>query len=196
MSQSVITEEEWIARAQAGCSEAFRVLVERHRQAIYGLAYHLLGDAEAAEDVAQEVFIEAYLSLTRLRDRSKFSAWLTGIAVHKATDWQRRHLRWHLWLDRSSPESLPEPADPDPSASPEQAYEAREFRAAVARAVRALPPKYRAVAALRFFEERTVTEMMDLLGLSRAAVESQLRRARAMVQERLHREYPELEGKG
>jgi len=70
------TDGQLVERVRSGDREAFGDLVDRYRDMIYGLGYHLTGDFEAARDLAQEALIQAYLRLAQLRDPGKFAGWL------------------------------------------------------------------------------------------------------------------------
>ena len=73
-------ETETIDAILGGKRDRYGELVERHQKMVYGIAWSYLGDANLAEDAAQEAFIKAYRYLATLRDPSKFSGWLAGIA--------------------------------------------------------------------------------------------------------------------
>jgi RNA polymerase sigma factor (sigma-70 family) len=76
------TDGQLVARAREGDREAFGDLVDRYRDMVYGLGYHLTHDFEAARDLAQEAFVQAYLKLGQLRDPDRFSGWLRRIATN------------------------------------------------------------------------------------------------------------------
>ena len=80
-----------VKRIQSGNQAAFVELVEKYQRAIHGYAYHKTQDALAAEDITQEVFIDAYLNLHTLQNPEKLRTWLRSIAHHKSVDWIRRH---------------------------------------------------------------------------------------------------------
>jgi RNA polymerase sigma factor (sigma-70 family) len=89
------------------------------------------------------------------------------------------------------PEAAPA-RDTDAATSPHRAYAQSELREAVTTAIRSLPENYGAVAWLRFADEMKVADIAQALGLSRAATESRLRRAAAMLRESLSDLCPEL----
>src|SRR5690349_12009869 len=83
---AVVQEEnigELVERARGGELEAFNLLVGRYQDAVFGVAYSILGDFHEAQDVAQEVFIQAWRSLGALREAEKFSGWLYRIAQNR-----------------------------------------------------------------------------------------------------------------
>ncbi|ETW93220.1 MAG: hypothetical protein ETSY2_51805, partial [Candidatus Entotheonella gemina] len=88
---TVDDEQIWIDQAKAGDSSAYRMLVERHQDAIARLVSRLLGaDHPGIDDVIQDVFVRAYFALDRFRGQAAFRTWLTRIAVNRCRDEQRR----------------------------------------------------------------------------------------------------------
>src|SRR5690606_24140970 len=75
-------EEDLIQRSRAGDSDAFAALVEEHRDAMYHLAWRMVGSPEDAADLVQEAFVRAYRSLDRFEGRSSFRTWVHRITVH------------------------------------------------------------------------------------------------------------------
>jgi len=81
-----LIERQLIERSKKGDPEAFGQLMEAHQERLYGLAYRLAGDAEGADAVTQDTFVQAYRSLPQFKGRSRFMTWLYAIAVRKALD--------------------------------------------------------------------------------------------------------------
>jgi len=79
-----------VARTRAGESDAFRVLVERHSRALFGLAYRMTGNQQDAEDVVQDSFLRAYRQLARFDQRAGFGTWLYRIAVNCSLEGSER----------------------------------------------------------------------------------------------------------
>jgi RNA polymerase sigma-70 factor, ECF subfamily len=82
-----------IDRARGGDSDAFRLLVERHSQPIFRVAYRMTGNQHDADDVVQETFLRAYRTLDRFEERSNFGTWLHRIAVNCSLDLLRARVR-------------------------------------------------------------------------------------------------------
>lgn len=74
-----LTDRELVAMACKGDADAFGELVKRYASAVYGVAYHKIGDFHLAHDIAQEAFIRAYLALTDLKDPARVGSWLYSI---------------------------------------------------------------------------------------------------------------------
>jgi RNA polymerase sigma-70 factor (ECF subfamily) len=88
-----------VTRAQAGDSDAFRVLVERHSRSVFRLAFRLTGNEQDADEVVQESLIKAYRQLHRFESRASFSTWLYRITANCAVDLLRSRPRGHEPLD-------------------------------------------------------------------------------------------------
>jgi RNA polymerase sigma-70 factor (ECF subfamily) len=157
-------ERALVRDAQRGSARALEQLFRSHWPRSYRAALLVVGDAAAAEDIAQESFLAAVRALDRF-DRSRpFGPWLHRIVVNRAIDWARaRSLRRELGIDE-----VPEPA----AAEREPAERARELATALAD----LGPEHRAVIVLRYLLDYTPGEIAELLDLPRGTVNSRLRR--------------------
>jgi RNA polymerase sigma-70 factor, ECF subfamily len=157
------TERALIRDAQRGSAEAFEQLFRSHWPRAYRAALLVVGDAAAAEDIAQESFLAAVRALDRFDRRRPFGPWLHRIVVNRAIDWARaRALRRETFWDG------PEPV----AAEREEPVHARSLAAGLA----LLQPEQRAVIVLRYLLEYTPGEIARLLDLPRGTVNSRLRR--------------------
>ena len=87
-----------VRKAREGSREAFTALVGRYRDMVYGTAYHYLGNAEDAQDAAQEAFVSAYGRLGQLREPEKFAPWLRRLTLNGCADiLRRRDARQTCW---------------------------------------------------------------------------------------------------
>jgi RNA polymerase sigma-70 factor, ECF subfamily len=92
-SPSECSDETLVYDARAGSCDSFAVLLGRHYGAVFAIGYAWLGNADMAEDLAQEVFLRAFLHLDRLKNASNFGAWVARIARNLAHDWQTNQAR-------------------------------------------------------------------------------------------------------
>ena len=167
-------DRDLVARFQAGETAALDEIVAAHQGRIVRLTYRLLGGPDEVEDVVQEVFLSVLQNLKRFRGECTFSTWLTRIAVNKS----RSHLRRRLLRLRA----LPWAARSVRMAPDEKSHvEAAETRRQVHRAVQNLPAKYREPVVLRYFEEMSIPQISEILGISVGAVEVRLSRARGRL---------------
>lgn len=162
-------ERAWVRGAQAGSEADLEALFRAHWPRAFRAAYLVLGDAAAAEDVAQEAFLAAVRALDRFDRRRPFGPWLHRIVVNRAIDWSRaRRLRAEQELrDRGAVD--PEPGD----------------AAGLAGAIAALPAEQRAVIVLRHLLGYTPGEIAALLELPRGTVNSRLRRGLDALKEQV-----------
>jgi RNA polymerase sigma-70 factor (ECF subfamily) len=151
-----------VREAQRGSADALEELFRRHWRRAYRAAYLVVGDAAAAEDIAQESFLAAVRALDRFDRRRPFGPWLHRIAVNRAIDYARaRALRAERAL---VPETEGEARGPDALSD------------RLVSALRELSPDHRAVVVLRYVLEYTPGEIGELLDLPRGTVNSRLRR--------------------
>jgi RNA polymerase sigma-70 factor (ECF subfamily) len=155
-----------LARAERGESEAFGELYRRFSRRVFGLCFHLLGSREDAEDATSEVFLKVRASFGRYDRSFAFPAWVTSIATNHCLDRLRR---------RSRESRLFEPDSDRPVAtgrglSPLTELLADEQRATLARALAALPERYRVPLALRSHAEMSYGEIASRLGVTREQV--------------------------
>jgi RNA polymerase sigma-70 factor (ECF subfamily) len=178
-----LPDNQLVRRVLAGEAALFETLVHRHSRRVYRAARAILGDDEEAADVVQETFVRAYRKLGQFAARAKFSTWLTKIGVHEARARRRRSRAPAVnarELARTNPANKPDAA-PDP----ERRTLVREMRALLEAAIEDLPPHYRTVFVMRVVEEANTAETADVLNLSPDVVKTRLRRARALLREKL-----------
>lgn len=182
------SDQEVIERALNGDIEAFGVLVQRYQGPVYRLLLRLCTSPHDAEDLSQEVFMEAYRSLPRLRDRRAFKAWLYRIAYNKARDLARsrqsgnRLLPWFESLYFMRPGSA---WGESPKSDPEERVIEDDETERLSRVLNSIPIHYRAAIHLKYVEELTTQEIADTFGVSPRTIETRLYRGKQMLRERL-----------
>jgi RNA polymerase sigma-70 factor (ECF subfamily) len=166
--------------AQADTRREFEERLAECGPLAYRVARGVLRNTADAEDVAQETLLRAYRRFDRLRDRSRFRAWLVRIAFRLALDrlrsGKRRELRDTLW-------SQPERQPPAPTA--EDLAASNEFQAHLDTALAELPEKLRLVLLLAAMEGHTIDEIAGMLGISTGTVKSRIFYARRQLAEKL-----------
>lgn len=168
-------------RADTRCfREAFVGVVRRHRGRMVALATRLLGDSHEAEDAVQEALTVAYARLGQLRDAGKFGAWLTSIVLNECRQ------RWR----RDTPLALQFPDRLEGDAGElAQGEELGGILAQVALRLLELPSRQAEVASLFYFHGASYAEAAESLGISEAAVQSALQRARTALRRQQARIY-------
>jgi RNA polymerase sigma-70 factor (ECF subfamily) len=149
-----------------GEDSAFSALVIKYREGVYRVARRMLGNHEDAADVTQEVFIRVHRALPRFDGRSKLSTWVYRIAVNLCLDVRARLNRFPLLDDddqRPTAASAPDVADD---------VVARETQRLVANAVALLPPRQRAMLALRLYQDLPYQDIARIMGCSEGTVKA------------------------
>src|SRR5688500_16121631 len=149
-----VDKPDLLTQAKAGDQPAFASLVRRHQNMVFSIALHMLRSRPAAEDLAQEVFLELYRSLARLESDAHVVSWLRRVAGHRCIDEiRRRNHRQEFATD-----TLPDPVH---SPEPREVFVAERLEELVAE----LPERARLVVVLRYQEEMEPTEIADARGM-------------------------------
>jgi RNA polymerase sigma-70 factor, ECF subfamily len=168
----------------------FDTIYRDHVDLIYRYANRLCGEVEAAKDLVQETFLNAYRGFKDFRGDAQVSTWLYTIASRACLRMRRKKKgepERELSLDEFVPTSEGEfrlqiPVD---GLTPEEAFQNKELRQALDQAINKLPKKYRMVLVLRDMEGLSAKEVGTVMGLNERAVKSRLHRARLFVRREL-----------
>ncbi len=163
-----------VRRAKSGDLAAYGLLVERHQRSVYGIVSRMIAGREDVDDVVQDVFVQAYRSISRFRGDSAFSTWLHSIAVNMTIRHIRKSkIRQSVSIDDPSTgfENTLESSDAE---APEDAALIEERKALVRAAVDNLPEKQRTVVVLHYFEDYSCEEIAKILNCSVGTVWSRL----------------------
>ena len=176
------TDEAIIQLVQAGRGrEAFDQLVPAYRRRVFGLAYSILRERTAAEDLAQEVFVKLWQALPRYDGRAKLSTWVYAITRNAAVSALRSRRR-SVSMSEEGVLAEVEAIAAAPGAEPGDA--------GLRRQVEALPEKQREAVTLYYLDERPVDEVAEMMGIPVNTVKTHLHRARASLAATLGEEAP------
>jgi RNA polymerase sigma-70 factor (ECF subfamily) len=167
--------ESSVPKAPAGTPEAFVELVRLHQSMVFGMAYSSLRDRSAAEEVAQDVFLELHRNLESLQSPTHVVNWLRRVTAHRVIDRQRK-FRFLAPLV----EIVREPAAADTQRDPMLAE-------VLGQLVASLPAKQRMVVILRFQEDLDVADIARTLDMPERRVRSHLQWSLALLREKLSR---------
>lgn len=170
--QNSDAERTLISRCRAGELAAFDVLLGRYRERVLNLAFQLLGDTSAAEDVAQEVFVNAFAGIHQFRGDAAFFTWLYRLTLNACHTSRRRHKNWVRWEEQDDAAIN--------SPSPEVAA---IHHLSVQRALSQLSPPLRTVLVLREMHELSYEEIAQILHLPVGTVRSRLHVGRRRFRE-------------
>lgn len=184
---AAVADSELVLRALAGREDGFEELVRRYQRPIVAYVYRMVGDYDAALDLAQEVFIKVYNSLTRYRPEFKFSTWIYRIAHNAAIDHLRRTgsaRTEDLEVEGEDGRMFEKPLA-SKSPTPEQETERGERRAEIEEVVRQLPAAYRELILLRHSHDLSYDEIAEVTNLPLGTVKNRIFRAREAMRELL-----------
>lgn len=178
-----------VRRVQEGDAEAYRLLVESHQARIHRLVGRLLGvDHAAVDDVVQDVFIKAYLSLDKFRQDAQFGTWITRIAINRARDELKKQSGRIPFDEEFGEEALRSLQGSLESGGREdenpQDYQAAAGRL-VGRAVAQLPERFRITLTLKDIEGYSYQEVSEILKCSIGTVKSRHTRGREKLKKLL-----------
>jgi RNA polymerase sigma-70 factor, ECF subfamily len=173
------SDRDLIVRTLDGDGDAFALIVERFQRKIYRVAYAIVRDEVEADTIAQDTFIQAYLHLAKFQGRCELGTWLNRIAVNRCRDWlRRRHFVSLFTTDGDGEDRETIPIDPiDDRPGPERQFIAIQLRAAIGKAERKLSAQQKVVFRLRHYENLSLEEIADHLGLRAGTVRAHLFRA-------------------
>ncbi len=180
-----MTDDEAVRRCQHGDRDAFRHLVERYRDPLYGTAFLMTGDRALAEEQVQEALLLAWRGIGGFRRGRPVKPWLVRILVNAVLAQRRRRALATVPLEGTrAPEGEGDaPAADEPSQL--ETIEAREERADVRRALARLTAEHRQVVVLRYFAGLTVPQIARSVRVREGTVKSRLHRALRQLRELL-----------
>lgn len=169
------SSEDLIARVRSGDDEAFRLIFERYARAIFRFIYGMAGQWEVAEELTQETFMGAYKNIGSLRDDTKLSAWLYGIARNVTHNSFRSH---RAGLDRSIDEiSIGEQTEND-QVAPDHQLLNKERHQAILSALSMLDEDKRLAFTLKVLQQKSYQEIAEITGYSIPKLKTDVHRAK------------------
>lgn len=181
--EGMVPISELVRRCMSGDSEAFDCLVREYMNTVLGLAFHYVGNFHTAEDLAQDTFVQAYQSISGLRDAARFKVWLLRIARNKCIDYIRRNTR-QLSLDQDREiwrKASLRTVEPAPTEG-ENGHFTEEQLLTVLNGLR---EDYREIFVMKHIDNLSYREISELLGMTVSAVGEKLYRVRSIIRERL-----------
>ena len=177
-----------VTAAESGSTEAFEVLVRRHRARILSVAWRFTRNREDAEDITQQTFQKAFIHFRQFEGNSSFSTWLTRIAMNEALMWLRRKrasLEVPIEESNANNETTQTLDFPDSGPNPENSCLQRERERILSAAMNELTPGIRRAVELRELLELSTQETAHVMGISVELVKGRVFHARKKLRERL-----------
>ena len=153
--------------------KAFERLIDKYQKTIFNVALRMSNDYDAAEDIAQAVFVKAYEKLASFEAGHKFFSWLYRMAVNESLNFVNRHKRFEALEDVFAAEDK----------TPEESYEESEMAQRVERALMRLEPEQRALIVLKHFQELAYEEIGFIFDIPEKTVKSRLFAARQALKQ-------------
>jgi RNA polymerase sigma-70 factor (ECF subfamily) len=189
MPDEKLSDHALIEATQGGDESAFAEIIARYRSPITNYLYRFLNDYEEAVDLAQETFIRVYFALDRYHTQFAFSTYIYRIATNLAISEIRRRKRRRLLsltgLFQGEDDRDTEFQPPDKGKLADVELVEDERSQMIARAISALPEKYRVPVILRDVEGKTYDEIAEIMGLGLGTTKSRISRGRALLKEKL-----------
>lgn len=176
-----VNEAQWLTQSRAGDHDAYKKLVNAHRDAVFRAAFHVLKNEEETLDVVQESFLKAYQALSKFEGKASFRTWVRRIAVNRSLN-RLRDTKKHRAVA-----ALPEGdfvADVR-AKTPQQAAERAELKLLVRQEIDNLPPKHSIALKLHDIEGLSYDEIAKLTDSKPGTVMSRIHYARQKLKERL-----------
>lgn len=181
----------WVQKLLAGESSAFEELFNKYKTRVLNLAFRYVREREAAEDIAQEVFIKIYEKKIRFDPKAKFFTWLYRVTVNTSLDFVRRRKFTFFSLDVEEEDTSGRRKKTrlerleSPTSSSREVLEQEELKAMLQREIDDLPEKLRSAILLHQFEEMSYAEVAHILGVTAKAVERRIYHAKEELRKKL-----------
>jgi RNA polymerase sigma-70 factor (ECF subfamily) len=169
---------ELVARIAAQDQTALRALYARHGNRVFRFVLRLVRQDAIAEELTNEVFVEAWRNARNFEGKASLATWLLSIAHHRAVSWLRRR-REEAWNEEVAAEI------PDPDDDPEVALQKTNKAALVRRCLLQLSPEQREVLDLVYYHERSIREVSSIVGIPESTVKTRMFYARKRLSELL-----------
>ena len=167
----ILADEDLISLVEASDSEAFATLYDRHSRAAFSLAYRMMGDRQAAEDLAQDAFLKVWRGAGSYRaDRGSVRTWILSIVHNRGIDQLRSHASRRRTQDRIEASA--------PRSQPSEAFAVtwrNSQREQVREALNTLPREQLKILELAYFSGYTHAEISELLSLPLGTVKGRMR---------------------
>jgi RNA polymerase sigma-70 factor (ECF subfamily) len=194
-SGPVYADEELVRRAKNDDPWAIEQLVLRYQKKVYAIAYQMLsGDAEEARDRAQDAFLQVFRKIKQFKGKSSFYTWLYRIVINTCIDARRRRRRFKEiffpWRQEKNKDKAPQNLleqlpDTDGNSDPLAAASRRQLEEDVKSALNQLSERQRTIFQLKVFQEMSIAEIAESMGLAQGTVKTHLFRATRVVQKQL-----------
>ena len=152
--------------------EAYAEIIKRYQEKLMRYIGYLINDENKTADIVQEAFIKAYINLNSFNTKLKFSSWIYRIAHNEAMNAIKKHYR---------EKRIPDKFDYDSGINIEEEYNRKEIKEMVQKCIREIPAIYREPLSLFYLEDKSYTEISDILRLPMGTVGTRIKRAKILM---------------
>ena len=171
-----IPDKEIIGRILKGEKQLYEELMRKYDQRLFRIGMSIINDEAEARDIMQNTYLNAYLKLPSLKNKSNFGTWIIKILVNESLLRKKRRLKQQGTPDKQLSNEIETPL---------RSLLNKELKALLEKSIAGLPQKYKLVFVMREIEEMSTHETMDVLNLSESNVKIRLSRAKEMLREKL-----------
>lgn len=186
------SDEQIIDLIVSGKKQLFEVVMRRYNQRLYRIQRSYISDEESIKDTLQTTYIKVFENLELFRGDSKFSTWITRIAINEALKFLNKNKRiskLHLLEEkRLMSEEIKKQFE-----TPEEITIQKDYKVLLEQVVNELPPKYRSVYMMREIENMDTSETAKCLNISESNVKVRLHRGKRMIQDFINKEFTQTE---
>jgi RNA polymerase sigma-70 factor (ECF subfamily) len=175
-------QEQLITQLKNGDNKAFNELINQYRVSVINLCYGFVRNQEDAEDIAQEVFIEIFRSISNFRGDSKLSTWIYRIAVSRALNKVRKNKFNQLF---TSLDILFDYRKTINTNSPHQILQSKENASLLQHSINKLPENQKIAFVLHHYDDHSYQQISEIMGCSLSSVESLIHRAKTNLNKKL-----------
>lgn len=170
-------DKEIIEQILKGEKELYEKLMRKYDQRLFRISMSIINDEAEARDIMQNTYLNAYLQLSSLENKTGFSTWLTRILINESLLRKKKKIKHEQILNTQSKKNNDE--------TPLKSLLNKELKTLLEKAIAELPEKYKLVFVMREIEEMSTRETREVLKLSESNVKIRLSRAKEMLREKL-----------
>jgi RNA polymerase sigma-70 factor (ECF subfamily) len=175
-TDNILSDEQIVERILKGEKHLYENLMRKYDQRLYRIGRSIINNEEEVRDIMQNTYLNAYLQLPSLQNRSNFGTWVIKILVNGSLLHKKRKLKQQQTLNKQLSDEMETPL---------KSLLNKELKALLEKAIVELPDKYKLVFVMREVEEMSTVETMEVLSLSESNVKIRLSRAKEMLRKKL-----------
>ncbi|NLW39335.1 MAG: sigma-70 family RNA polymerase sigma factor [Tissierellia bacterium] len=172
-----------IKRVLAGEKAAFEKIVEKYKGYVFAIIFNFIKDYDEAENIAQEVFLQIYISLPEFKF-DNFKGWISRVTANKAIDWKRKKKSKFREETMEYMEAIADKESIREFKTPEDLVIEKEYREKIRKVCKNIPPIYQNVIIKFYFQGKSYEEIAEEEGISVKSVASRLYRGRNILREK------------